>query len=315
METLEQQIFPDWLEQLQSCPQGYPASRVPLPGSDEARRMTAGSGKQCSMLFDQLTPLGAFSRILLESSHWTSSEQYCYVWERLDTRFALSAFQLTPLGQSTEDNGSSLWRTPKERDYKGAMNGQVLLEWGSTLNLSDQAKTPALWPTPMAEYSGRTEDKWQTFEQEKRGGAMDLQRAVKLWPTPTSGNHHENQSLEEWEASNAKLRQRRKDLGNRPDMSGHGYGLTLGLAAKLWPTPRKEGYDAQGKDHGDLVYEVKNRLWPTPTERDWKSTSHGNQDNARPLSEVAGLTGSGSLNPRFVEELMGFPIDHTALKL
>jgi hypothetical protein len=29
---------------------------------------------------------------------------------------------------------------------------------------------------------------------------------------------------------------------------------------------------------------------------------------------VAGLTGSGSLNPRFVEELQGFPIDHTALK-
>jgi len=54
------------------------------------------------------------------------------------------------------------------------------------------------------------------------------------------------------------------------------------------------------------------KLWPTPTERDWKSCSHGNQDNARPLSEVAGLTGSGSLNPRFVEELMGYPIDHTA---
>jgi hypothetical protein len=190
METLEEQIFPDWLEQLQSCPQEYPASRRVLPGSAEALAMSAGSGRQCSMLFDQSSPLGAFSKILLESSLWTNSEEYCYIWERLDTRFGLSAFQLTPLGPNTGDNGCS-----------------------------------------------------------------------------------------------------------------------------LLPTPRKEGYDSQGKGHGDLVYEVKNRLWPTPTERDWKSTSHGNQGNARPLSEVAGLYGSGSLNPRFCEELMGFPIDHTALKL
>jgi hypothetical protein len=57
------------------------------------------------------------------------------------------------------------------------------------------------------------------------------------------------------------------------------------------------------------------KLWPTLTERDWKSTSHGNQGNSRPLSEVAGLTGQGSLNPEFVEALMGFPIGHTRLRL
>jgi len=90
--------------------------------------------------------------------------------------------------------------------------------------------------------------------------------------------------------------------------------LNLQTVARLWPTPRKEGYDSQGKGHGDLVYEVKNRaLWPTPTERDWKSTSHGNQDNARPLSEVAGLSGTGSLSPNFVEWLQGFPKDWTLI--
>jgi len=123
-----------------------------------------------------------------------------------------------------------------------------------------------------------------------------------------------------------------------------------GIESSLLPTPRKEGYDSQGEGHGDLQYEVKKlwrtpnssivtgggqnaeqrlanghamqlsdqvltpKLWPTPIERDWKSTSHAAKENSRPLSEAAGLTGSGSLNPRFVEELMGFPIDHTALK-
>jgi hypothetical protein len=200
METYEEQILAGFEEELQSCPQEYLASLRVLPGSGKAKVMTVGSGRQCSMLLEQSNPLGAFSRILLESLAWTSSEEFCYVWERLDTRFALSAFQLTPLGQSTEERGCSLWRTPNASDVTGGpMDGERRLEQGHHLNLQEQAATP--------------------------------------------------------------------------------------------------------------------KLWPTPTERDWKSTSHGNQGNARPLSEVAGLTGSGSLNPRFVEELMGFPIDHTALKL
>lgn len=174
-----------------SCLPAFPVSQLPWPGSDEARAMTVGSGKQCAMLLEESSPLGAFSKILLASSAWTNSEEYCYVWERLDTRFGCSAFQLTALEQSTSEDGSSLLPT-------------------SHANCSTGAGTQG------------------------RNGGMNLQTAVKLWPTPT--------------------------------------------------------------------------------ERDWKSTSHGNQDNARPLSEVAGLTGSGSLNPRFVEELMGFAIDHTDLK-
>lgn len=56
------------------------------------------------------------------------------------------------------------------------------------------------------------------------------------------------------------------------------------------------------------------KLWPTPIERDWKSCAHASKENSRPLSEVAGLHGSGSLNPRFVEQLMGFEVGHTDLK-
>jgi hypothetical protein len=82
---------------------------------------------------------------------------------------------------------------------------------------------------------------------------------------------------------------------------------------KLWPTPRAEFDSGKHRSQPDTLHSAT-KLWPTPIERDWKSSSHANQPNARPLSEVAGLTSSGSLNPRFVEELMGFPIDHSALK-
>jgi hypothetical protein len=171
------------------------------------------------MLLNQSSPLGAFSRILLESSHWTSSAEFCYVWQRLDTRFACSAFQLTPLGQSIEGNGSSLWRTPNASDVTGGpMDGERRLAQGHQLNLCEQAATPKLWPSPSA------------------GNARPLSEVASLLPTP-------------------------------------------------------QAHDAAKGD---------------PARVGRFGTEHG----GRNLNDTIG----GSLNPHFVEELMGFPIDHTALK-
>jgi len=84
----------------------------------------------------------------------------------------------------------------------------------------------------------------------------------------------------------------------------------------LWPTPTDKGnYNKAGLSErsGDGLA-IAAKLWPTPMERDWKSTSsNGNQENSRPLSEVAGLTGTGSLSPNFVEWLQGFPKDWTLI--
>jgi hypothetical protein len=239
MEISEQPTLAGFEDESPSSLQAFPASRQVWPGSDEAAKMTVGSGRQLSMLLNQSSPLGAFSRILLESSHWTSSEEFSYVWNRLDTRFALSAFQLTPLGLSTEDNGCSLWRTPNASDVTGGgQDGQKRLDAGHAMQLSDQIMNAKLWPTPTVPNGGR--------------------------------RNPESTSI----------------TGKKPD---------------------------GGKAQID-IREFAIRMWPTPIGRDWKSTSHANKDNSRPLSEVAGLSGSGSLNPRFVEELMGFGIDHTALK-
>jgi hypothetical protein len=56
-------------------------------------------------------------------------------------------------------------------------------------------------------------------------------------------------------------------------------------------------------------------FWPTPTARDWKSGKGKTQAErgrtAGPsLSEVSG----GSLNPQWVEWLMGFPLGWTDLE-
>jgi len=234
MATYEEQIFPGFAEALQSSRPASPASRLPLPGSDEARAMTAGSGTQCSMLLEVSSPLGRFSKILMASSLWTNSAEYCYVWTHLPTRFGCSGFQLTQLEPSTDDTESSLldaitakWNSGPNAHTKGVKQ---------TLN--------RLLPTPTIPNGGRVNPPETTLtgaHPDGRKRQIDLREAVKkLWPTPTAITDTGGAALCKW--------------GGR------------GARKKL-----KQMVDSE--------------------------------------------TLNGSLNPRFVEELMGFPIDHTALKL
>ena len=125
----------------------------------------------------------------------------------------------------------------------------------------------------------------------------NLGLAVKQvpWPTPTvRGNHN------------------RKRAGTA---SGDGL-VTAVKRGKAWPTPK-----ASDADRGDcpgerrrrspaLISAVKMKPWATPTARDWKSgkASAATMDrNSRPLSEQVGDT----LNPDWVEPLMGFPVGWT----
>lgn len=119
--------------------------------------------------------------------------------------------------------------------------------------------------------------------------------------------------------------------------NGSGYWptpLTTGLdggsnsrkAAKdrgMWPTPRASDGEKGSRTREGALKELargKNcdlpmaaMLWATPTARDWKSGKASEATmarNSRPLSEQVG----GSLNPTWVEWLMGWPLEWTDLK-
>gem|GEM_PF-708038 len=90
-------------------------------------------------------------------------------------------------------------------------------------------------------------------------------------------------------------------------------------ALEDWPTPTaslgtKGGRitPRKGREGGTLIEAVSARSFATPTARDWRSgkASEATHDkNSRPLSEQVG----GSLNPTWVEWLMGFPLGWTDL--
>jgi hypothetical protein len=99
----------------------------------------------------------------------------------------------------------------------------------------------------------------------------------------------------------------------RPDGKSSNRGLAA--SAAMWPTPIAS--DSRGSSGrwrpGKQVQLVDAVNFATPTARDWKSgkASQATHDkNSRPLSEQIG----GSLNPTWVEWLMGWPLGWTDLK-
>lgn len=115
------------------------------------------------------------------------------------------------------------------------------------------------------------------------------------WPTPDTQNHRDGTKL-------------RKEAKGRHAMSLH-------HAVAMWPTPH--GFSKDGKSNGPSGNELGRavNMFPTPLGRDYRSGKGKTQAErgrtAGPaLSEYVG----GSLNPAWVEWLMGWPTGWTDLK-
>jgi hypothetical protein len=139
-----------------------------------------------------------------------------------------------------------------------------------------QAVAVRMWPTPHG------------FSPDGRSNGPsgnELGRAVNqsLWPTPTS---------RDWKDGTAQA------CRNVP------VNALLGRAVHLWPTPKAADGERGGR--GDLLAWVRgydNSHYPTPT----SSRRSGLQSHGKNAI-------LGSLNPTWVEWLMGYPLGWTASK-
>ena len=96
-------------------PAGFLASHFPKPGSAEARKMTAISGRRCSELYTKPGPLGCLVRTLLESSRWNSTE--CFLtWKVKATPSKRLLFQLAPSMPNIDETEFGLWPTATAQD-------------------------------------------------------------------------------------------------------------------------------------------------------------------------------------------------------
>lgn len=102
-------------------PEASHANQQVLPGSGEARQMTAGSGRRLLPWLTAFGPHGCCLKTLLESclltADWNSNTS-ALRWKIKGTRFNRLVFQLVPLGHSSIESGSGYAPTPNARDYR-----------------------------------------------------------------------------------------------------------------------------------------------------------------------------------------------------
>jgi hypothetical protein len=113
-------------------------------------------------------------------------------------------------------------------------------------------------------------------------GSVGLARHVKLWPTPTVQDSANNGGPSQFDRNS----------------------LPLNAAVKRWPTPTCDDADDVTRDSGayqSLTRAV--RMWTTPVADDTGHRKQSYSQGGTALSSQAG----GTLNPTWVEWLMGFP--------
>ena len=167
----------------------FRASLSVMPGSEEARMMTATSGRTCSAVSTKCSPIGSWLRMLLASSRWSSRARFLQWRVRelystrateyedtdlskplpcnasattlrvTDTKSSRCLFQLVPLEPLTEETASSsldgvLLPTPRSCRFMGAsLETDAIVADNSNPNLEvviARKLREGLFPTPKA---------------------------------------------------------------------------------------------------------------------------------------------------------------------
>lgn len=216
------------------------------------------------------------------STHWST---HCKQWaSALRSEYSARAKS----APATDASGCSSW--PTARTARG----------GYTRDNGDPEKEPptldglaAIWATPRA-----TDGEKGGPNQSFGAGGTPLPAMAANWPTPSVMLTGERTSPETFAARQTRLKEKHRGR------TGNGAGPDLAMVAKQWPTPAAQNW--KGSSEGSII------------RKDGKSrmdilcyAAEQNFPHSLPAPAIpAGQTSSPerrSLNPLFVEWLMGWP--------
>jgi hypothetical protein len=154
-----------------------------------------------------------------------------------------------------------------------------------------------LLPTPPGqEYGTRNNGKRGDGSLFKTAGAPSLSTMARqnLWPT---------------------IRSTDGERGGRGDLIQAVRG-NANSHYRLWPTPH--GFSKDGRSNGpsgnELGRAVNQKMCPSPAATDWKGSAKDGQRRGQLTDPALGvIPAGGSLNPTWVEWLMGWPLGWTDL--
>lgn len=224
---------------------------------------------------------------------------------------------------------SPLWLTPDvpngARSLGEGVSATGMRPDGSKaqVGLQNQAR---MWPTASTSTGGP-----DMIRRDTGRPNSTLTTAVSLWPTPDSSVFNDGEEPDTF--LNRQQRQKAKGI------NGNGMGLTLAMASKVWPTPAARDFKgansaehlekSSGSLHLDQLPNFVEHLWSTPRASDGEKGGPNQSFGAggHPLAAQAFSlpvhttvktgkpcsTERRSLNPLFVEWLMGWPPGWTLL--
>ena len=294
-------------------PEGSPANLSAWPDKERERMITVTSGLKCFALYGKSGQLGSLVRMLVESSRWYSparrlkwevrplyseritEKEYC-----TDRNMSSKPFVETLNVKDTPSNRYLFRLVPSERRTEGIEFG--LLPTVQTQGLkrcNSQGKTEfmplELLPTPMATDIHHAE---RVAELKKRGA-----KGLRCRDKGEAGAN----GLTDWMDFHGML----------PTPTARDYRNGSRMGSVRMNRKIEKGYTVELNDM------AINGLLPTPTERDYKGSASMESIQRRKrnhltnnLSDVYAQRGKTSqLNPRFVAEMMGFPVDWTVLPI
>ena len=289
----------DWLG---SDPSISPAEESPVspqasPEAEEDPSTTAGYGPRTLTLFNYLAPRSPWRKILSDSLASSLTD-----WRGLSGHFETSVLMhgpsLSPLTMwvphTLGDESGSLLPTPSASSY-GTNQGGAAGRVGPVRPSLETMARHNLWPTPQA-YShspgvsvpGLTPLDIAVRPELQHHGERARER--KNWPTPTAGDS--------------------KSSGSRNTSTSQAhFGVSL--------TDAIRGDQGSGRIRGEQKLSARAKLMPTPSANDHKGSAKEGQRRRQLTDPAMGVIprgGGGSLNPTWVEWLMGFPLGWTALE-
>ena len=181
------------------------ASRFLVPGTAEARTMTATSGRKCYESYPNSGPLGSLVKMCLESSLWHSTR--CYLtWKRKATKANALLFQLAVSMPRTSGTESQFWPTPSTG---AALCGGS----GNFKTLKSLAKRGLITEEERRQLSQGNGGKTNPDFLEWLMGYE--QQFTKLIPTPTATDYRGGCLSRYWTPQRERERERERETGRR----------------------------------------------------------------------------------------------------
>ena len=310
----------------------FRASLSVAPGSEEARKMTATSGRTCTAALTKSSPLGSLVKTLLESSRWLSRATFMkwqvrqlyserkiaftdtnteepLPWNEsaamskpTDMKSHRYLFQLAPLGLPTDETECSSL-------------GDELMPTPLAVEVHHKARTQRALDKGQKSFRGRQDEGSDTHPS----GIMDYLQFKGLLPTPNASDQYNQNTSNDHDLKRGYLRGVAVDMWDKGLLptptaiegykytntwnpkSQMGQSLSAMAGSGMLPTPRvsgQEGYESRAKRKG---HECAMSYLETAVDY----VAH--QTQSVPDGE------SSRLSPLFTEEMMGFPLMWTTL--